>query len=157
MMVCVNSVSYSILVNGEPKGLIHPTRGIRQGDPLSPFLFLLCIKGLHSLISKADNEGSIRGFSLCRRCPRLTHLLFVGDSLLFCRANRHDYQKVLEILVIYESVSRQQINRRKTYLFFSKSTTKLARMEIKEAIGALEIMHYDKYLGLPSLIGRHKK
>ena len=47
---CVSTISYSILVNGEPKGLINPTRGIRQGDPLSPFLFLLCTEGLHDLI-----------------------------------------------------------------------------------------------------------
>ena len=85
MMVCVKSVSYSILVNGEPKGLIRPSRGIRQGDPLSPFLFLLCTEGLHSLITKAANEDSIRGFSLCRRSPILTHFLLADDSLLFCR------------------------------------------------------------------------
>ena len=111
MMICVNFVSYSILVN----------RGICQGDPLSPFLFLLCIESLHSLIPKADNDGSIsRGFSLCRRSPRLTHLLFANNSLLFCRSNRHDYQKVLEILAIYESASGKQINRRKTSIFFSQ-------------------------------------
>ena len=48
IMVCVKIVTYSIMVNGEPQGLIHPTRGIRQGDPLSPFLFLLCTEGLHA-------------------------------------------------------------------------------------------------------------
>ena len=120
MMICVNFVSYSILVNGKPKGLIHPTRGICQGNPLSPFLFLLCIESLHSLIPKANNDGSIRGFSLCRRSLRLTHLLFANNSLLFCRSNRHDYQKVLEILAIYESASGKQINRRKTSIFFSQ-------------------------------------
>ena len=57
MMMGVKTVSYSILVNGEPKGMIKPTRGIRQGDPLSPFLFLLCTKGLHGLISQADKEN----------------------------------------------------------------------------------------------------
>ena len=157
MMVCVKSVSYSILVNGEPKGLIRPSRGIRQGDPLSPFFFLLCMEGLHSLITKANNEGSIRGFSLRRRSPRLTHLRFANDSLLFCRANRHDSLKVLEILATYESVSGQQINRRKTSLFFSKSTSEEEKREIKEAFGVPEILHYDKYLGLPSLIGKQKK
>ena len=50
MMICAKTISYSMLVNGEPKGLIHPIRGIRQGDPLSPFLFLLCTEGLNSLI-----------------------------------------------------------------------------------------------------------
>ena len=92
MMICVNSVSYAILVNEKPKDLIHPTRGIRQGDPLSPFFFLLCTKGLNSIM---DNGDSIWGFSLCRKSLRLTHLLFADDSLLFCRANRHDCQKVL--------------------------------------------------------------
>ena len=53
MMVCVKFVTYSILINGESKGFIQPLRGIRQGDHLSPFLFLLCIEGLHGLISQS--------------------------------------------------------------------------------------------------------
>ena len=74
-MVCVKTVTYSILVNGESKGLIHPSRGLRQGDPLSPFLFLLC-NGLHGLINKVASNGYINGFSLCRQGPKLTHLFF---------------------------------------------------------------------------------
>ena len=66
IMICVKTVTYSILVNGEPQGLIQPTTGIRQGDLLSPFLFLLCTKGLHGLITKAVADGDIRGFSICR-------------------------------------------------------------------------------------------
>ena len=65
-MICVKTATYSILVNGEPQGLIQPTRGIRQGDLLSPFLFLLCTKGLHGLITKAAANGDIRGFSICK-------------------------------------------------------------------------------------------
>ena len=64
---------------------------------------------------------------------------------------------MLEILATYESGSGQQINRSKTSLFFSKSTSKEEKKEIKEAFGVLKILHYDKYLGLPSLIGKHKK
>ena len=63
MMECVKTVSYSILVNGELKSLISPSRGICHGDPLSPFLFLLCTKGLHELIKKVARTSDIRGFN----------------------------------------------------------------------------------------------
>lgn len=64
MITCVKSVSYFILLNGDPKGFIKPTRGIRQRDPFSPFLFLLCTKCLHSLITQANLDGSIRFLTL---------------------------------------------------------------------------------------------
>ena len=73
MMICVKTVSYSVLVNGEPHEVFRPTRGIHQGDPLSPFLFLLCTESLHNLISKAEREGSIHGFALSRRSPNQTN------------------------------------------------------------------------------------
>ena len=57
IMVCVKTVTYSIMVNSEPQGLIHSTRGIRQGDPLSPFLYLLCTEGLHGLIQHVASMG----------------------------------------------------------------------------------------------------
>ena len=60
MMTCITFVSYSILINGEPKGMVAPTRGIRQGDPLSPFLFLLCTEGLNGLISKLPTKETLR-------------------------------------------------------------------------------------------------
>ena len=76
IMVCVKTVTYSILMNGEPKGLIQPSRGLRQGDPLSPFFFLLCIEGLHGLINKVATNGDVNGFRLCKRGPKLTNLFF---------------------------------------------------------------------------------
>ena len=90
MMECISSVSYSILVNGAPKDLITPTKGLRQGDLLSPYLFLLCAEGLNGLLTQASNNGLIRGISLSRGGPRLTHLFFADDSLLFCRSNREE-------------------------------------------------------------------
>ena len=157
IMGCVKTVSYLVLVNGEPCGLIQPTRGIRQGDPLSPFLFLLFTEGLNGLIKRAENNGDLHGFSLCKRGPKLTHLLFANDSLLFCRATMEECGKVLEILNMYEMASGQKVNRSKTSLFFSKSTPAELKHEIKVALGVPEIMQYEKYLGLPSFVGKRKK
>ena len=157
IMVCVTTVSYSILVNGEPKGMILPTCGIRQGDPLSPFLFLLCTEGLHGLISNAAHIGDIHGFQLCRRSPKLTHLLFADDSLLFCKSDTVECQRVLDILGVYEKCSGQQINRSKTTIYFNKSTIEERRLAIKELLGVPEIREYERYLGLPSFVGKKKK
>ena len=147
MMVCVSFVSYSILLSGEPKGLITPSRGICQGDPLFPFLFLLSTKGLHGLISQAAVPGDIRGYSLCKYSIRLTHLLFADNSLLFCRAIDLECQKVLDILDSYVECSGQQINKSKTTIFFSKSTSNEQRERIKLALGVSKIKQYEKYLG----------
>ena len=73
IMHCLTSVTYSIRINGVPHGHITPTSGLRQGDPLSPYLFLLCAEGLSSLIRKAAMEEKINGISICRRGPQLSH------------------------------------------------------------------------------------
>ncbi|XP_030928535.1 uncharacterized protein LOC115954743 [Quercus lobata] len=119
IMTCVKTVTYSVLVNGEPKGLITLSRGLRQGDPLSSFLFLLCTGGLHGLIRQDANSGDITSFALCRRGPKLTHLFFADDSLLFCRATPRECDKVMDLLSNYKNVSGQKVNRDKTTLFFN--------------------------------------
>ena len=65
--------------------------------------------------------------------------------------------KVLEVLNIYEGSSRKKVNRSKTSIFFSKSTSAKMQSSIKVALGVQEILQYDKYLGLPSLVGKGKK
>lgn len=62
MMECITNASYSVLINGEPRGDITPIKGLRQGDPLSQYLFLLCTKGLNGLIKKATTCGDIKGW-----------------------------------------------------------------------------------------------
>ena len=69
MMECITLATYSVLINGEPHGHIIPTRGLRQRDPLSPYLFLMCTKGLHGIISSTASKDEIRGVSICKSGP----------------------------------------------------------------------------------------
>ncbi|XP_065625439.1 secreted RxLR effector protein 78-like [Quercus suber] len=117
VLECITTVTYSILINGEPMGNIKPSRGIRQGDPLSPYLFLVCSEGLNRMIQKAACNGDIKGVSICRNGPKLTHLLFADDSLLFYRATIQECRKVMKILAAYEKVLGQRLNGDKMTLF----------------------------------------
>ena len=157
IMSCLNSVSYFVLLNGQPIGNIKPSRGLRQGDPLSPYLFLMCAMGLQSLIHKVKVEGLIQGVSICRNGPRVSHLFFVDDSVLFCRAKEEEYQKILDILAIYQRGSGQKINRDKTNIFFSSNTFHDTQVWIQQFLGVLTIRQYEKYLGLPALVGCAKR
>ena len=85
-MSCLHSNSYLVLLNGQPVGNIKPSRGLHQGDPLSPYLFLSCALGLQSLIQKVEVDEDIRGVFLWRNGPQVSHLFFTDDSVLFSRA-----------------------------------------------------------------------
>jgi hypothetical protein len=87
MMLCISSVNYSVLVNFEKVGPIYPGRGLRQGDPLSPYLFNLVTEGLTTLIKNSVAKGSLHGVKICGGAPSVSHLLFADDCFLFCRFN----------------------------------------------------------------------
>ena len=156
IMACVQSVAYAVLLNGQPVGNIKPTKGLRQGDPLSPYLFLLCAMGLQSLIHQAEMDGHIRGVAICRNGHKVSHLFFADDSVLFCRATKAECNKILEILEVYEKGSGQKINKEKTNLFFSSNTPLPLQEQIQQILGIPTIRQYKKYLGLPALVGRAK-
>jgi hypothetical protein len=154
IMMCVTSAHYAILVNGIPMGKIIPTRGIRQGDPISPYLFFICAEVLSSSLIKADREGVLEEVPTSKRGPRLNYLFFVDDSLLFCRADLGHWSRLSNLLKVYELASRQKLNTSKTAIFFSRNTSQ----EIKKSILAEAKIpcsqRYDKYLGLPALVGK---
>ena len=64
--------------------------GLCQGDPLSPYLFLMCATGLQSLLHMAEMKGHIQGVAICRNGPRVSHMFFADDSVLFCRAKKEE-------------------------------------------------------------------
>jgi hypothetical protein len=102
IMKCVSSVRYRIRVNGELSSELIPERGLRQGDPLSPYLFLICAEGFSALLHKAEVEGSLKGIKVCPNAPSVTHLLFADDSLILIGAKEGGAQKLQDILNLYK-------------------------------------------------------
>ena len=104
-MKTVHTATYSMLINGEPKCYITPSHGIKQGDPLSPYLFLLCADGLSSLIKKVVERQQLHGILSC------TNGWCTYDSFIFCQATLEESQHLLEILRRYEVAFSQAINK----------------------------------------------
>ena len=107
IMECITTVSYSVLINGEPKGYIIPIRGLGQGDPLSLYLFLLCAKGLSAMITRAQQEKKLHGIKVASTAPAISHLFFADDSILFCQATVEACGEIQGILDDYEVASGQ--------------------------------------------------
>jgi len=109
-MMCVETVDYSVIVNDEAIRPIILGRGLRKGDPLSPYLFIICAEWLSYLIRKAEASGDIHGVKICTNAPIVSHLLFADDCFLFFRAEPAEATIMKNILAIYEKASGQAIN-----------------------------------------------
>ncbi|XP_042965942.1 uncharacterized protein LOC122299620 [Carya illinoinensis] len=156
IMYCVTSVFFSVMLNGVPTGCIKPTRGLRQGDPLSPYLFLLCTEGLVSMLKQAALNSMIPGIRICRGAPTINHLLFADDSVIFCKADVQTNLELQRILKRYELASGQKLNMDKTSMVFSSNVSSPMQEEIRNMWGGSAIQQYEKYLGLPPMISRKK-
>ena len=109
------------------------------------------------MLHKAEVNGEINRVAICRNGPRISHLLFADDSVVFCKAKEEECQKIIDLLSIYERGLRQKINRDKTNIFFSFNTPLEDQTVIQQLLGVPAIRQYEKYLGLPALVGRAKK
>ena len=93
-----------------------------MGDPLSPYLFLICAEGFSALLHQAERDGSLQGIKVCPNAPSVSHLLFADDSLILFRAKEEDAQQLQHILNLYEECSGQMINKDKSAIMFSPNT-----------------------------------
>ncbi|KAL0442468.1 UNVERIFIED_CONTAM: putative mitochondrial protein [Sesamum latifolium] len=157
IMLCVSSISYSFILSGVQFGSITPQRGLRQGDPLSPYLFLLCTEALSSLFRAAEMRGIVPGVSICRGAPRISHLLFADDTMVFCPADLTTVQHVRHLLETYKLASGQEINLQKSSAAFSSNTPLDVQQRLAEVLGIRLENKHEIYLSLPTVAFRSKR
>jgi hypothetical protein len=155
-MQCVSTVSYKIKVNCDLTEEIVPTRGLRQGDPLSPYLFLICAEGFSGLLHEAESVRNLEGVTICEGAPSITHLLFADDSLLLLKVNDGNENYLRHVLQLYEECSGQVINKDKSSILFSKNCGQSKKTEFMAALNLSQEAKSDKYLGLPVYMGRSR-
>ncbi|XP_022573038.2 uncharacterized protein LOC111214447 [Brassica napus] len=157
VMKCVSSVSYQVLINGEAKGHIKPSRGLRQGDPLSPFLFILCTEVLISHIKRAEETKKISGIKIARGSPSISHLLFADDSLFFCKAEQSQCEELVRIIDVYGTASGQQLNKEKSSVLFGSKVIASTKSDLRRSLGITKEGGMGMYLGMPEKICGSKK
>ena len=155
-MSCISSVRYKITHAGRNFGNITPERGLRQGDPLSSYLFLICIEGLTALLNDFENKKMLKGIKVARSAPSISHMFFADDSYIFCKANVESAENIIHLLQIFERASGQQINVDKSSVFFSKNTPSRLKNDLCHRLRFKEANDGSLYLGLPNIIGRNK-
>jgi len=154
VMACVTTVSFSIRFNGEQLPYFKPTRGIRQGDPLSPYLFILIANALSTTLTQAVAIGHIKGIQFHRDCPKLCHLFFADDSVFFLKATISECHNLANLLNQYCVATGQLINRNKYGVFFSKNCPNSLQHNLAQELRVPILNKYGKYLGIPSDWGR---
>ncbi|CAA7041153.1 unnamed protein product [Microthlaspi erraticum] len=155
-MSCVQSVNYQVLINGEPYGHIIPTRGLRQGDPISPYLFVICTEMLVKMMCDAEEKGLITGLKVARGSPAVSHLLFADDSMFYCKQEDDELNQIVRIIEEYSLASGQRVNYQKSSVYFGKQIPTQRREEIKRKLGIQQTGGDGKYLGLPESFGGSK-
>ncbi|KAL4286077.1 hypothetical protein AHAS_Ahas19G0050100 [Arachis hypogaea] len=155
-MECIKSVTYKIKINGTLSKEIVPQRGLRLGDPLSPYLFIIAFEVFTILMDNALNKKQISGIKLAPTAPTITHLLFADDCIIFSGAKEDEIYQLIQIINLYTSASGQVINLEKSGITFGNQIPIQTRVNIEEILNIPSWDNPGKYLGLPAQWERAK-
>ena len=147
-MNLVSSAFFSILVNGSPSNPFNASRGIRQGDPLSPLLFIIAAEGLGRMLKSRRAANKIQGLSLIAWMDPQTHQQFVDDNMLMGPSSVHEARGIKESLNTFLEARSLEINKEKSQTYFF-NTLRITRRNILRILEFLEGSLPSKYLGVP--------
>lgn len=153
---CINTVNFSILLNGSVTKTIKPSRGLRQGDPLSPFMFIMCAEVFTRLMNREERKGNIHGIKVAKNAPAVSHLLYTDYLLVMSRANKKEAEAFKRCFNTYCNWSSQEANLEKSSVLFSKRTTNKVAKEILQISGFKRMEENSIYLGNSLIIGRNR-
>eukprot|EP00253_Pinus_taeda_P035979 PITA_35979 len=144
----VTTTSFSFLPNGSPSRTFRPSRGLRQGDPLSPFFFILMMEGLGNVIKSANVEGKIQGLKLTLNGDSLTHQQFVDDTMLQGTPTVNEAKSFKQILNEFSMAAGIEVSLTKSKIFFFKTDIAIYR-NLTRILGFQREQLPSKYLGIP--------
>ncbi|XP_043697089.1 uncharacterized protein LOC122647851, partial [Telopea speciosissima] len=149
---CVTTPMFSVLINGSPTGYFKGDRGIRQGDPLSPYLFTIPMEAFSGIIRRLEVDGQIKLLPRCKAL-HLSHLIFADDLMIFVKANCESVLASLGGLDEFAGLSGLHLNRSKSSIIVG-GLTQTSSMELSELMGFSETTLPIRYLGVPLVSGR---
>jgi hypothetical protein len=149
IMECISTVSFLTLINGRMTKYFKPTRGLRQGDPISSYLFILCQKVLSTVIDREFLNGAIKGVKVNVVGPSFRHVIYADDIMVFAKANCREVKVLNECLDTYCAWLGEKINRAKSSVIFSKLVVLDKRRELKNLLNMKKVHPNVKYLGSP--------
>ncbi|XP_042958229.1 uncharacterized protein LOC122293848 [Carya illinoinensis] len=138
---CIKSPWFSILMNGTLKGFFNSSRGLRQGDPLSPYLFIVMEEILTRLLRKNFEEGRIGKYHHPIGAPLVSHIFYADDVLIFVNGGKCSIKNLMHVLELYEKWSGQKINKQKSALFASKKIASNRKRSLLRITGFREVMN----------------
>ncbi|KAK4258521.1 hypothetical protein QN277_004963 [Acacia crassicarpa] len=157
VMTCVSSVSYNVLWNGSKTEFFTPGRGLRQGDPMSPLLFVLCMDKISHLICDEVESGNWQPIATSRTGPKISHLMFADDLLLFGAATIEQAKCMLACLDKFTDASGGMVNRAKSSLFFSPRVSAVTKNSIRVLSQMTISCDIGRYLGFPLSRSRNSR